>query len=156
MPDSWIASAFFRMSNWKRSIRRVSICLWMGPWSHPRMKKHSTMCGSKSGIYDLHQYSVSAKPWSKQCNIRSEPGFLFRSPGFSAFREELYEAQSRRILAAAFPRAAAAAAPGSAADHSVQLVPARGAVSVYAVGTHLLAQQRRVHVYGYAGNRKTR
>ena len=41
-------------------------------------------------------------------------------------------------------------------NYPVQLVPIRVAVSVYAVGTHLLAQQRRVHVYGYAENRKTR
>ena len=74
--------------------------------------------------------------------FRREPGFLFRSPGFFAFREELYETQSRRILAAAFPRTAAAVASRPAANDTVQLVSARGAVSVYAVGTRLLAQQR--------------
>ena len=68
----------------------------------------------------------------------------------------IYETQSRRILAAAFPRAAAAVASRSAANDTVQLVSARGSVPVYAVGTHLLAQQRRVHVYGYAENRKSR
>ena len=38
--------------------------------------------------------------------------------------------------------AAAAVSSGPTADYPVQLVPIRGAVSVYAVGTHLLAQQR--------------
>ena len=64
----------------------------------------------------------------------------FRSPGFFAFREGFYETQARGILAAAFPRAAAAVAPGPTADYPVQLVSARGTVSVYAVGTRLLAQ----------------
>ena len=66
----------------------------------------------------------------------------FRSPGFFAFREEFHETQSRRILAAAFPRAAAAVSSGPTADYPVQLVPIRGTVSVYAVGSDLLAQQR--------------
>ena len=85
-----------------------------------------------------------------------EPGFLFRSPGFFAFREEFHEAQSRRILAAAFPRAAAAVAPGPAACHPVQLVSARRSVSVSTVGAGLLARKRRMYVYGYAENRKSR
>ena len=57
----------------------------------------------------------------------------FGSLGFFAFREEFHETQARRILAAA---------PRSAADYPVQLVPIRGTVPVYAVGTHLLARKR--------------
>ena len=81
-----------------------------------------------------------------------EAEISFRSLGFFAFREEFHETQSRRILAAAFPRAAAAVAPRSAANDTVQLVSARGPVSVYAPGSDLLAQQWRVYLHGYAEN----
>ena len=90
-----------------------------------------------------------------QCNICRKSGFLFRSPGFFAFREEFHEAQSRRILAAAFPRTAAAVSSGPTANDTVQLVSARGPVSVYAPGSDLLAQQWRVYLHGYAKKLKT-
>ena len=59
--------------------------------------------------------------------------FFSEVPAFFAFREGFHETQARRILAAA---------PRSAADYPVQLVPIRGTVPVYAVGTHLLARKR--------------
>ena len=121
---------------------------------HSRMprKSSSTVCRSRSSCFCRSRNGINTPQWSRQCNICKEPGFLFRSPGFFAFREEFHETQSRRILAATFPRAAAAVAPRSAANDTVQLVSARGSVSVYAVGTHLLAQQRRVYLYGCAEN----
>ena len=83
-------------------------------------------------------------------------GISVRSLGFFAFREGFYETQARRILAATFPRTAAAVAPRSAADYPVQLVSIRGTVPVYAVGSDLLAQQRWVYLHGYAENWKAR
>ena len=102
----------------------------------------------------LPQQERNQHPHNGADNVifRREPGFLFRSPGFFAFREEFYETQSRRILAAAFPRAAAAVSSGLTADYPVQLVSARGTVPVYAPGSDLLAQQWRVYLHGYAEN----
>ena len=84
----------------------------------------------------------SAQQWNRQCNICKEPRFRFRSPGFFCVQEGFHEAQTRRILEATLPRAAAAITPRPAANDTVQLVSARGSVPVYAPGVHLLARKR--------------
>ena len=102
----------------------------------------------------LPQQDAGAAPNNGTDNVifAKSRDFFSEVPAFLRFREEFHETQSRRILAATFPRAAAAVAPGPAADDTVQLVSARGSVSVYAAGSHLLAQQWRVYLHGYAKN----
>ena len=77
--------------------------------------------------------------------------FFSEVPAFLRFRRNQNEAY-KRLLEKAKSQATSAVTPRPAADHPVQLVSARGSVSVYAVGSDLLAQQWRVYLHGYAEN----
>ena len=72
--------------------------------------------------------------------FRREPGFLFRSPGFLRFRRKQNEAY-KRLLETAKLQAALTVPSRPAADHPVQLVSARGSVSVYAIRLQIEVQE---------------
>ena len=55
---------------------------------HMRRKNSSAAYRSRSSCFCRSRNRSRAPQWSRQCNIRREPGFLFRSLGFFAFQEE--------------------------------------------------------------------
>ena len=79
--------------------------------------------------------------------------FFSEVPAFLRFRRNQNEAY-KRLLETAKSQAALALAPGPAADHSVQLVPARRSVSIPAASIYLLSQQRRMQLHGRTENRE--